>query len=237
MRAAVTVIPAIAALPGDHPSGDKRDGEEGEEDLERPERGLGRPGGQEGDAGATAHDPPHHGLDLERAVRLPLVDLLADHRGRVTVSSAPHVIHDRPGGDDWPEMKQAPPSVGSHSDGGEDGTEDQHHQRRAQPRRNGSHHVAASSSSGSNILSTVRSKNRAIRNASGSDGRYRPFSIEITVCRDTPRAAASSACDRPRWVRCSRTRFLIMSRYLNMSGCQACFTQRAAKPEVSRVRS
>jgi hypothetical protein len=48
-------------------------------------------------------------------------------------------------------------------------------------------------------------------NASGSDGRYRPFSMEITVCRDTPSAAASSACDSPRAVRCSRTRFRIMS--------------------------
>ena len=66
-------------------------------------------------------------------------------------------------------------------------------------------------------MSTVRSKNRAIRKASGSDGRYRPFSMEITVCRDTPRAAASSACERLRWVRCSRTRFLIMSRYLNIA--------------------
>src|SRR5271169_2872628 len=210
IRAARTIIPAIAALTGDHPPGDKRDDEKGEEDFERPERGLGCPGGQEGDAGAYAHDPPHHGLYLEPAVRLPLVDLTADHRGRVTISSAPHVIQSRPGGDDRPEMKQASPSVGSHSDGGENGTEDEHHQWRAQPRRNGSHHVAASSSSGSNILSTVRSKNRAIRNASGSDGMYRPPSIEITVCRDTPRAAASSAWDSPRWERCPRTRFLTM---------------------------
>ena len=37
---------------GDHPPGDKRDEEKGEEDLERPERGLGCPGGQEGDASA-----------------------------------------------------------------------------------------------------------------------------------------------------------------------------------------
>src|SRR2546430_4830128 len=43
--------------------------------------------------------------------------------------------------------------------------------RLAQPRPDEIHHVPASSSSGSNILSTVRSKNRAIANASGSDGR------------------------------------------------------------------
>src|SRR5580704_16626537 len=29
----------------------------------------------------------------------------------------------------------------------------------------------------------------------------------MTVCRETSRAAASSACDSPRWARCSRTRF------------------------------
>src|SRR6266571_938772 len=38
--------------------------------------------------------------------------------------------------------------------------------------------------------------------------------MEITVCRETARAAASSACDSPRWVRRSRTRFCTMSRYL-----------------------
>src|SRR5262249_45571440 len=38
--------------------------------------------------------------------------------------------------------------------------------------------------------------------------------MEITVWRETPSAAASSACDRPCCVRCSRTRFLMMSRYL-----------------------
>src|SRR5580692_499175 len=38
VRTAGTVIPAIAALTGDHPPGDKRDEEKGEEDLERPER-------------------------------------------------------------------------------------------------------------------------------------------------------------------------------------------------------
>src|SRR5438552_10365309 len=38
--------------------------------------------------------------------------------------------------------------------------------------------------------------------------------MEITVWRDTPSAAASSACDISRWVRCSRTRFRMMSRYL-----------------------
>src|SRR6476659_8396978 len=36
----------------------------------------------------------------------------------------------------------------------------------------------------------------------------------MIVWRDTPSAAASSACDISRWRRCSRTRFLIMSRYL-----------------------
>src|SRR5438445_459661 len=92
MRAAGTVIPAIAALTGDHPPGEKPDDENGEKDFERPERGLGCPGGQKGDGSATAHDPPHHGLNLEPAVRLPLVELLADHRGRVTIPSAPHVI-------------------------------------------------------------------------------------------------------------------------------------------------
>src|ERR1700728_4701445 len=102
MRAAGTVIPAIAALTGDHPPGDKRDDEKGEEDLERPERGLGCPGGQERDAGASASDPPHHGLYPELAVCLPLVGLIAHHCGSVTISSAPHVIHDRAKDDDWP---------------------------------------------------------------------------------------------------------------------------------------
>jgi hypothetical protein len=41
-------------------------------------------------------------------------------------------------------------------------------------------------------------KEPAILNASGSDGRYRLLSIEITVWRDTPRAAAASAWDIPR---------------------------------------
>jgi hypothetical protein len=87
MRAAGTVIPAIAAITGDHPPGDKCDGEKGEEDFEGPERGLGCPGGQKGDAGAYAHDPSYQGLYLEPAVGLPLVDLMADHRGIVTISS------------------------------------------------------------------------------------------------------------------------------------------------------
>src|SRR5579872_1458836 len=43
--------------------------------------------------------------------------------------------------------------------------------RLAQPRPDECHHLPASSSAGSNILSTVMSKNRAIANASGSDGR------------------------------------------------------------------
>jgi hypothetical protein len=34
--------------------------------------------------------------------------------------------------------------------------------------------------------------------------------MEITVWRDTPSDAASSACDISRWVRCSRTRFRMM---------------------------
>src|SRR5262245_39327218 len=42
--------------------------------------------------------------------------------------------------------------------------------------------------------------------------------MEITVWRDTPSAAASSACDRPCCVRCSRTRFRMMSRYLYLIG-------------------
>src|SRR5690349_17660078 len=41
--------------------------------------------------------------------------------------------------------------------------------------------------------------------------------MEITVCRDTPSAAASSACDISRWVRCSLTRFRMMSRYLYLA--------------------
>src|SRR2546421_739790 len=41
--------------------------------------------------------------------------------------------------------------------------------------------------------------------------------MEITVCRETARAAASSACDSPRWVRRSRTRFCTMSRYLYLA--------------------
>src|SRR6185437_10863765 len=166
-------------------------------------------GGQEGDAGARAHHPPHHSLYPELAVCLPLVGLLADHRGGVAAPAAPHVVPGCGDDDERRQVTQALPSGGGHPDGGDNGTAGEHCHWRAQPGRNGSHHGAASSSSGSNILSTVRSKNRAIVNASGSDGRYRPFSIEITVCRDTPRAAASSAWDSPRWVRCSRTRFLM----------------------------
>ena len=36
----------------------------------------------------------------------------------------------------------------------------------------------------------------AILNASVIDGLYLPFSIDITVCRDTPRASPSSSCRR-----------------------------------------
>jgi hypothetical protein len=50
--------------------------------------------------------------------------------------------------------------------------------------------------------------------ASGSEGRYRPLWIEMTVWRDTPSAAAGSACDISRWMRRSRTWFRMMSRYL-----------------------
>ena len=44
-----------------------------------------------------------------------------------------------------------------------------------------------------NMSSTVRPKNRAIVNARGSEGSYRPFSIKMTVWRDTPRDLASPA--------------------------------------------
>src|SRR6266566_4425167 len=54
------------------------------------------------------------------------------------------------------------------------------------------HRAPAFPSSGPNIVSTVRSKNRAIANASGSEGRYRRLSIEMIVWRDTPSAAALS---------------------------------------------
>ena len=46
--------------------------------------------------------------------------------------------------------------------------------------------------------------------ASGSEGRYRPLWIEMTVWRDTPSAAATSAWDSPRCLRCSLTRFRMM---------------------------
>ena len=42
--------------------------------------------------------------------------------------------------------------------------------------------------------------------------------MEITVCRDTPSAAASSDWDSPCCVRCSLTRFRMMSRYLYLCG-------------------
>jgi hypothetical protein len=52
-------------------------------------------------------------------------------------------------------------------------------------------------------------KNRASAKASGSDGSYRPASMELTVCRDTPSALARSACDRPDATLIARTSFRI----------------------------
>jgi hypothetical protein len=66
-----------------------------------------------------------------------------------------------------------------------------------------------------NTSSTVNPKNRASAIANGSDGRYRPVSIALTVWRDTPTAVASSACESPRPVLSSRTSFRT---------CQVCFT-------------
>jgi len=42
--------------------------------------------------------------------------------------------------------------------------------------------------------------------ASGKDGRYRPFSIALIVCRDTPSASPSWPWDRSWVARSSRTR-------------------------------
>jgi len=47
---------------------------------------------------------------------------------------------------------------------------------------------------------------RASAKASGRLGSYFPVSIAFTVCRETSRRSASSACDHPRWPRSSRTR-------------------------------
>src|SRR4051794_17582836 len=66
-----------------------------------------------------------------------------------------------------------------------------------------------SSWSGMKIASTVSPKLRAMSSASGRDGRYRSFSIELIVCRDTPSALASSPCDMPLAARSSRTRFFM----------------------------
>ena len=52
-------------------------------------------------------------------------------------------------------------------------------------------------------------KTRAIAKARGRLGSYLPFSIEITVCRDTPRRSPSSCWDHPFASRTSRSRLFI----------------------------
>src|ERR1700735_731419 len=52
----------------------------------------------------------------------------------------------------------------------------------------------------------------------------------MTVCRDTPRAAARSACASPRWARCSRTRFRTDVKVaLPRAACQGSFTSRSGR--------
>jgi MOSC domain-containing protein YiiM len=64
------------------------------------------------------------------------------------------------------------------------------------------------------ISSTGAPNNRPIWKASGSEGRYRPFSIEFTVWRDTPRSSPNSACDHDLSVRRSLTLFSTMTSFL-----------------------
>src|SRR5262249_60639726 len=59
--------------------------------------------------------------------------------------------------------------------------------------------------------STLLRKNRARPTARGSEGMYRPTSIELIVCRDTPIAVASSPWDTPRAARHSPTRLPVTS--------------------------
>ena len=58
-----------------------------------------------------------------------------------------------------------------------------------------------------NTSSTLRPKASAIRNASGSDGSNRPFSIALTELRDTLTRSASSAWLQPFSARSTRMRF------------------------------
>lgn len=47
------------------------------------------------------------------------------------------------------------------------------------------------------MSSMLHSKASAIWKASGREGSYFPFSIERTVCRETPRVVARCCCDQP----------------------------------------
>ncbi len=65
------------------------------------------------------------------------------------------------------------------------------------------------SRSGKNISSSGSRKVREMRNASGRLGSYLPDSSAFTVCRETSRAFARSACVRPSRALSSRSRFRI----------------------------
>ena len=91
-----------------------------------------------------------------------------------------------------PEMKQASRSVGSHSDGVENGTEDEHHRWRAQPRRNGSHRRRLLLIIGVEDLVDRQVEEPRDPECSAVT-EYRPFSIEMTVAWTRPGPTSSPA--------------------------------------------
>lgn len=65
-------------------------------------------------------------------------------------------------------------------------------------------------------------KKRASASANGSDGTYRPTSMELIVCRDTSTSSASAPWESPRFSRSSRTRFFTLTSQLDSRAwCQA----------------
>ena len=99
-------------------------------------------------------------------------------------------------------------------------------------RTDGRGHSPPAFYSGRNSSSMRVLKTRAIAKASGKLGSYLPFSIEITVCRDTPSRSPSSCWDHPFASRTSRSRLFIRS--AGSAGRRKC---RRRTPTVGPPRS
>jgi hypothetical protein len=110
-------------------------------------------------------------LDPQAPDVLTLVGLDPEHCPEVVVPAGQQVIAKRDDDHDGPQEEQHLRAVRRGHDTGDGCAAQQHEGWRPQPRGDRFDHGLVSFSSMSNMASTVDPKNRAIRNASGNDGR------------------------------------------------------------------